>query len=291
MEKNVKRIIRDVPQHWVGDGFPVRSLFSYADGSQYDPFLLLDYAGPHRFDATTAKRGVGEHPHRGFETVTVVYQGELEHRDSSGSHGTIGPGDVQWMTAASGVVHEEFHSERFAREGGTLEMIQLWVNLPAKDKLSPPGYQGLLDADIPRVALTSGTMRVIAGEFQGTQGAAKTFTPINLWDLQLEQSQQIDLKLPKDHTSLIVVQSGTVGINGTAVGAVEVAELGRAGTEVQLESQMPSRLLLLTGQPIAEPIVGSGPFVMNFHEEITAAIRDYQTGRMGRLSIEEPRNM
>lgn len=209
----------------------------------------------------------------------------LEHRDSSGSHGTIGPGDVQWMTAASGVVHEEFHSERFAREGGTLEMVQLWVNLPAKDKISPPRYQGWLDADIPRVSLTSGTMRVIAGKFQGIRGAAKTFTPVNVWDLQLEQSQQTDLKLAEDHTSLIIVQSGNVRINGTAVGAVEVAELGRCGAAVRLESQMPSRLLVLTGEPIAELIVGRGPFVMNLHEEIIEAIGDYQTGRMESVPV------
>jgi len=165
----------------------VRSLFSYNEGNAFDPFLLLDYAGPHQFATAEATRGVGEHPHRGFETVTIVYQGELEHRDSSGSHGSIGPGDVQWMTAAAGIVHEEFHSERFSREGGTLEMVQLWVNLPAKDKMSPPHYQSLLDSQIPQVPLPDGAglVRVIAGEFQGTRGPAKTFTPIKVWDVQL----------------------------------------------------------------------------------------------------------
>lgn len=143
MTKKIKKIIRDVPQHWVGDGFPVRSLFTYANGNEFDPFLLLDYAGPQDFGPGVAKRGVGEHPHRGFETVTILYQGELEHRDSSGSHGTIGAGDVQWMTAASGIVHEEFHSEGFVKAGGTLEMVQLWVNLPAEAKKSPPKYQDL----------------------------------------------------------------------------------------------------------------------------------------------------
>lgn len=283
--KSVRRIIRDLPQHWVGDGFPVRSLFSYSNGNQFDPFLLLDYAGPHRFAPADTTRGVGEHPHRGFETVTIVYQGELEHRDSSGSHGTIGPGDVQWMTAASGVVHEEFHTERFTRDGGTLEMVQLWVNLPARDKMSPPRYQGLLDAEIPRVSLPgdAGTVRVIAGDCQGASGAAKTFTPINLWDVQLSGVGEAAFKLPEGHTALFVVQSGEIHINGVAVKAVELAELDRASTDVQVASQTPSRLLILTGEPIREPVVGQGPFVMTTVDEIRQAVRDYQNGRMGHL--------
>jgi redox-sensitive bicupin YhaK (pirin superfamily) len=284
--KQLRRIIRNVPQHWVGDGFPVRSLFSYGGGNAFDPFLLLDYAGPHAFEPASAPRGVGEHPHRGFETVTIVYRGELEHRDSSGSHGTIGAGDVQWMTAASGVVHEEFHSERFAREGGTLEMVQLWVNLPARDKRAAPGYQGLLDADIPRVTLAdgSGTVRVIAGDFQGTPGAATTFTPINVWDITLDASRSVELPLPEGHTSLIVVQSGSVRLDGTRVSAVEVAELSREGRLVPLLAESPTRLLVLTGAPIGEPIAGHGPFVMNTPDEIQQAIQDYRAGRLGRLS-------
>jgi redox-sensitive bicupin YhaK (pirin superfamily) len=283
--KTIRRIVRDIPQHWVGDGFPVRSLFSYAEGNQFDPFLLLDYAGPHRFAPSEAPRGVGEHPHRGFETVTIVYQGELEHRDSSGSHGKIGTGDVQWMTAARGVVHEEFHSERFTRDGGTLEMVQLWVNLPAKDKLSSPRYQSLLDADIPRIALpnAAGTVRAIAGDFQGTHGPAKTVTPINVWDIQLAASAIADLNLPDGHTAIVVVQSGVLRANGTPLKAVELALLDRAGTQLRLEADEPSRALLLTGEPIGEPIVGQGPFVMNRREEIQQAIRDYQAGRMGHL--------
>lgn len=289
--KTIRRIIRDVPQHWVGDGFPVRSLFSYASGNAFDPFLLLDYAGPHSFPSAQSTRGVGEHPHRGFETVTIVYQGELEHRDSSGSQGTIGAGDVQWMTAASGVVHEEFHSERFTRNGGTLEMVQLWVNLPAKDKMSPPRYQSLFDADIPRVALSdgAGTVRVIAGEFQGTKGPARTFTPVNVWDVEIAasreaESREVELALPQGHTSLIAVQSGAVQINGTPVEAVELAELDRAGSQVRIKTEASARLLVLTGKPIGEPVVGQGPFVMNTREEITRAIQDYQNGQMGRLS-------
>lgn len=284
--KAIRHIIRDIPQHWVGDGFPVRSLFSYQDGNAFDPFLLLDYAGPHQFAPAGATRGVGEHPHRGFETVTIVYQGELEHRDSSGSHGTIGPGDVQWMTAASGVVHEEFHSERFTRDGGTLEMVQLWVNLPARDKLSPPRYQGLLDADIPRVSFAdgAGTARIIAGSLQGANGPAKTVTPINVWDVQLVESGATELQLPAGHTALVVVQSGNVQINETPLSAVELAVLDGAGTEVRLKAETPARVLVLTGAPIGEPVVGQGPFVMNTRDEIRQAIQDYQAGRMGRLA-------
>jgi quercetin 2,3-dioxygenase len=284
--KSIRRIIRDVPQHWVGDGFPVRTLFSYREAADFDPFLLLDYAGPHKFAPAEAPRGVGEHPHRGFETVTIVFQGELEHRDSSGSHGTIGPGDVQWMTAAGGVVHEEFHSERFAREGGTLEMIQLWVNLPAKEKLSRPGYQGILAAQIPRVALPNeaGTARVIAGELLATRGPASTFTPINLWDVQLAAHGKVDLEVPSGHTGLLVLQSGDVQVNDSRLAAFELALFDREGKSVRLAAEAPARLLLLTGQPLNEPVVGQGPFVMNTSEQIRTAIADYQAGRMGRLA-------
>ena len=284
--KKVHRVLRDIPQHWVGDGFPVRSLLSYAGGNQFDPFLLLDYAGPHDFGPTAAKRGVGEHPHRGFETVTIVYQGELEHRDSSGSHGSIGPGDVQWMTAASGVVHEEFHSGRLASEGGTLEMVQLWVNLPAGDKMSEPRYQGLLDADIPHVPLPdgTGTVRVIAGEFQGTQGAATTFTCLNVWDLQIDAPAELHLDLPRGHTALLVVQSGVVRVGDTPARAVELVELEREGSRIRLDAEVPTRILVLTGDPIGEPVVGQGPFVMNTREEIAQAIADFRDGRMGRLA-------
>ncbi len=282
----LRQIIRDVPAHWVGDGFPVRSLFSYAGGNLFDPFLLLDYAGPHTFAPAEAHRGVGEHPHRGFETVTIVYQGELEHRDSSGSRGTIGAGDVQWMTAASGVVHDEFHSERFTREGGTLEMIQLWVNLPAKAKMSLPRYQSLLNADILSHELQEGTgkVRVIAGNFQGTPGAAQTVTPINVWDVQLNGSKVWNFSFPEGHTALVVVQSGDVRINGEQVNATGAAVLDRTGCRVNVESSTNARMLVLTGEPIGEPVVGQGPFVMNTRDEIREAIDDFQAGLMGRLS-------
>jgi redox-sensitive bicupin YhaK (pirin superfamily) len=284
--KPLREIIRDVPAHWVGDGFPVRSLFNYAGGNLFDPFLLLDYAGPHTFAPAEAHRGVGEHPHRGFETVTIVYQGELEHRDSSGSLGTIGAGDVQWMTAASGVVHDEFHSDRFTREGGTLEMIQLWVNLPAKAKMSPPRYQSLLNAEIPSVELQEGAgkVRVIAGNCQGTPGAARTVTSINVWDVQLTGKAVWDCDFPEGQTALVVVQFGDVRINGSQVKASELAVLDRTGGHVRIESATNARMLALTGEPIGEPVVGQGPFVMNTREEIREAINDFQAGQMGRLS-------
>lgn len=281
--KSIQRIIRNVAPHWVGDGFPVRSLFSYGEGNAFDPFLLLDYAGPHAFAPAVTHRGVGEHPHRGFETVTIVYQGEVAHRDSSGSQGTIGPGDVQWMTAASGVVHEEYHSPRFTREGGTLEMVQLWVNLPARVKMSAPRYQGIVAAEIPEVALEGGAARIIAGEFQGTSGPAKTFTPINVWDIRIDRPANVELALPEGHTALLVAQAGPAVVNGSPLTAGELMALDRAGTRVVLQTEGPARLLILTGEPIGEEVVGRGPFVMNTREEISQAIRDYQEGRMGHL--------
>jgi len=280
--KTIRQVLKNVPQHWVGDGFPVRSLLSYANGNRFDPFLLLDYAGPYRFEPVEAKRGVGEHPHRGFETVTIVYQGELEHRDSSGSRGTIGPGDVQWMTAASGVVHEEFHSQRFSRDGGTLEMIQLWVNLPAEQKMSPPRYQALLDADIPRVPLDNdaGVVRVIAGDFRDTQGAANTVTSMNVWDVAINEPTPVQLTVPEGHTAIVVVQAGSTTINQAPAHAVSLVEFDRAGTAIRIDAQPPTRLLVLSGEPIA----GQGPFVMNTPKQIRQAIDDYQHGRMGQLA-------
>lgn len=283
--KKIERIIRNVPQHWVGDGFPVRSLFSYSEGNRFDPFLLLDYAGPYQFAPGEAKRGVGEHPHRGFETVTIQYQGELEHRDSSGSHGTIGAGDVQWMTAASGVVHDEFHSRNFTEHGGILEMVQLWVNLPAKAKKSPPKYQDLRNAQFPRVSFpdNGGVARVIAGELFGDKGPASTFTPINIWDLELNAGGLVSLQIPVGHTSLLIVQKGELTVGGESTKAVELTLFERQGEIIEIRPETESRVLFLSGAPINEPVIGHGPFVMNSREEILEAIRDFQVGRMGRL--------
>lgn len=272
--------------HWVGDGFPVRTLFSYDSlGEHISPFLLLDFAGPQDFPPTTEKRGVGEHPHRGFETVTIVYRGELEHRDSTGAGGLIGPGDVQWMTAAAGIFHEEFHSEAFARSGGTLEMVQLWVNLPARDKMSAPRYQTILDRSIPAIALTGGgTLRLIAGAFEGHKGPAQTFTPIDVWDLQLKRERPITLPLVAGRTTLLVVLQGTVQVNESQlVREAQTVLFDRLGNEILLEANNEARVMLLSGEALNEPIVGYGPFVMNNETEIRQAVADFQGGQFGRM--------
>jgi redox-sensitive bicupin YhaK (pirin superfamily) len=266
----------------------VRSIFSYHDrGAELSPFLLLDYAGPATFSPTQARRGVGEPPHRGFETVTIVYSGEVEHRDSTGGGGLIGPGDVQWMTAAGGIVHEEFHGTEFAAQGGLFEVIQLWVNLPAKDKMSEPGYQPITNADIPRVELAAGagSVRVIAGRFGGTDGPAHTFTPINLWDVRLNAGKRAEFEVTEGHTTGLFVLRGRIRLGtGETVGEAQIAVLEREGRRVVVEAEEDTVLLLLNGEPIAEPVVGYGPFVMNTEKEIRQAITDYQSGRMGRIA-------
>jgi len=275
------------PRHWVGDGFPVSSLFSYnSHGTRISPFLLLDHAGPMNFAPAQQPRGVGEHPHRGFETVTIVYSGEVEHRDSSGGGGRIGPGDVQWMTAGSGIVHDEFHSEAFTRAGGRLEMVQLWVNLPAEHKMTDPAYQSLVWADIPRIDLPegAGSVRVIAGEFDGQRGPARTHTPMQVWDLRLDRNQSTDLDLPDGWNTILVVLHGTVEVNGSSIGRDgQWMLLDRSGQRITVEANNDAVLLLLSGEPIDEPIVGHGPFVMNRPEQIHEAIRDFNSGRFGRL--------
>jgi len=275
--------------HWVGDGFPVRSLLSYdrMGANNISPFLLLDYAGPAQFQPGTHRRGVGQHPHRGFETVTLVLQGELEHQDSTGSGGLIGEGDVQWMTAGAGIVHEEFHSRDFTERGGVLEMVQLWVNLPARAKDVPAAYQTLLNRDIPAVSLGDyvGSLRVIAGDYQGHTGPAKTHTAMNVWDLKLEPGADVALSVPEGHTTIVVVLKGTVQSNGTEVlREAEVACFERQGQHLQLESNNDARLLVLTGEPINESVVGHGPFVMNSDAEIHQAIADFQNGKFGMLN-------
>jgi len=275
--------------HWVGDGFPVRSLFSYdrMGAEHISPFLLLDHAGPHSFKPAKRPRGVGQHPHRGFETVTLVYEGELEHRDFTGSGGRIGKGDVQWMTAGAGIIHEEFHSGAFTERGGKLEMVQLWVNLPARDKDAPAAYQTLLDADIPSVPLDdeAGRVRVVAGDFLGHKGPVSTFAPINMWDVRLATGRDAVLPVPDGHTTLLVVLEGTVLVNGeTVVCAEAVVCFERHGHELHLEANSDAKLLLLSGEPIEEPVVGHGPFVMNSVEEIHQSFADFQRGKYGALN-------
>lgn len=281
--------LHDAPRpHWVGDGFPVRSMFSpQTHGRAIDPFILLDYAQPYEFAPAKKKRGVGVHPHRGFETVTIVYEGEVDHRDSTGNGGHIGPGDVQWMTAASGILHEEFHSKAFTERGGRMEMVQLWVNLPAKDKMSPPGYQTLLDAQIPAVELADGAgkVRVIAGDYAGAKGPARTFTPINIWDVRLNAGNKAEFALAEGHTLMLLVQSGTVLLNGEHIARdSQLALFARDGGAITVEANGEAKLLLLSGEPINEPVVQYGPFVMNTEGEIRQAILDFNAGKFGDIS-------
>ncbi len=275
-------------QHMVGDGFPVRNMIPGAGiDEQLSPFLLLDYLGPEQFPPTDRQLGVGEHPHRGFETVTIMYHGKVAHRDSTGSGGVIGPGDVQWMTAASGIVHEELHEQEFAKQGGLLEGIQLWVNLPKAHKMSAPRYQTLVNDDIPSVDLDGGAgrIRVIAGEFRGVMGPAKTFSPVHLYDLRLNAGHRLDLSLPEGFNSSLFVLHGKVMVNGSQpVQAVEIARFGQGGERVTLDATEDATILVLSGKPIAEPVARYGPFVMNTRDEIIQAVQDYQAGKMGHLS-------
>lgn len=285
--KQITGVYTAPSQHWVGNGFPVRSLFSYqTHGEQLSPFLLLDYAGPHSFPAGSGKRGVGEHPHRGFETVTVVYSGEVEHRDSTGKGGVIGPGDVQWMTAGAGILHEEFHSAEFTRTGGELKMIQLWVNLPAKDKMAAPGYQSITADLIPRVALpdNAGHVRVIAGDYADVSGPARTFSPLNVWDMQLTQGHDVSLRQPAGWSTALVVLEGEISVNG-AENAREgqLVVLSQQGETLHLSATDDAKVLLLAGEPLGEPIVGYGPFVMNSKTQIAEAVRDFNSGRFGQI--------
>jgi redox-sensitive bicupin YhaK (pirin superfamily) len=286
MIKPIQGVHRTTDSHWVGNGFPVRTIFSYqSHGADISPFLLLDYAGPAEFSPSKTPRGVGEHPHRGFETVTIVYQGEVEHRDSGGNAGRIGPGDVQWMTAASGIVHEEMHSRDFLAKGGAFEVVQLWVNLPKRFKMAPAGYQTLVNAEIPIVELANGagSARVIAGQYQGARGPARTFTPVNLWDLRLRGGSTVDLTVPEGDTTALFVLKGHVTVNGDSGSGqdardAELVTFERHGEEIRIAAKTDATVLLLSGEPIDEPIVGYGPFVMNSREEIEQAITDLRRG-------------
>lgn len=285
--KAIESIIKASAAHWVGDGFHVHSLFSYHhQAARMSPFLMLDYAAPKVFPADGRKRGVGVHPHRGFETVTIVYQGEVSHRDSTGQGGVIGPGDVQWMTAGAGILHEEFHSEAFSQRGGVMQMVQLWVNLPREHKMTRPAYQAISNARIPRISLDNdaGTLRPIAGDVDGQRGPATTRTPMQIWDLRLNPGTSCQLELSPGWTSALVVLEGAVSVNGSPpVNAASMALLEREKKALNLHTLAPSLLLLLSGEPIDEPIVGHGPFVMNSQAEIMQAFVDLEQGRFGRL--------
>ena len=273
-------------QHWVGDGFPVRTLFSYQSmGELLSPFLMLDYASPTRFLPATTAKGVGPHPHRGFETVTIVYEGELAHKDSAGNSGTIGLGDVQWMTAGAGILHEEMHSAKFTQQGGMLSMAQLWVNLPANQKMTPPAYQAIEAERIPCIQFENdqGTARLIAGNHAGLSGPAKTYTAMQVWDLQIKKGAVMSLPAANDWSTALAILHGQVKTDKGFAGDGSLIAYSQAGSGIELVASEDTHALFLSGEPIREPIVGYGPFVMNTKAEIAQAIDDFNGGQFGRL--------
>jgi len=281
--KNVLRIYRQPEGHWVGDGFPVHSVLDYQRHPELSPFLLLDHAGPFDFPPAAKPRGVGWHPHRGFETVTVVLDGEVDHEDTAGNGGRIGTGDVQWMTAGSGLLHKEMHSEAFTRRGGRFHALQLWVNLPAKSKMTPPRYQTLSKEGIPSVALPGSSVRVIAGEFRGVKGPAQTFTPVNLLEARVRAGQQLRLDLREGFSAGLYIVEGKTTVNGEAANAGELVVLEREGDGIVIDAATDAVVFVMNGAPIDEPVVGSGPFVMNSTREIQQAYADFHAGRLGKI--------
>ncbi|HDR1345749.1 TPA: pirin family protein [Pasteurella multocida] len=287
--RTINQIYSAPRKHWVGDGFYVSPLFSHMANDKFtSPFLMLDYAMPQKFAPNEADpRGVGAHPHAGFETVTIALQGEVEHRDSTGNGGVIGTGDVQWMTAGRGIVHQEFHSERFSREGGMFEMLQFWVNLPAKDKNTPAAYQALATADIPVVDLAdnAGKVRVIAGDFNSNKGAARTFTELNMWEIDLNTNGKAEFNLPASHNLMLVALRGNLLINGEKVARpTELVTFNMEGGAIELQAGDEAvKLVLLSGVPIDEPIAAHGPFVMNSREELIEKFNAFNRGEFGDL--------
>lgn len=281
------RAIGSSSRQRVGDGFEIRRPMPGREIEIVNPFLVLDHSGPTTVEPSNVPKGVDEHPHRGFETVTVLIQGEVEHRDSAGNSGLLKAGDVQWMTAAAGIVHEEKHGKEFTRRGGTLELVQLWVNLPAAHKSDAPGYQDIRSDDIPVVPLEGGGfLRVIAGEYAGTRGAARTHTPITLFDIKLDAGSELELELTDGHTAGLYALLGEVRLNDSDnLRESELAEFSTEGNRIRISATADSRLLLIGGKPIEEPIVSYGPFVMNTEEEIRQAFADYRSGKMGSLDI------
>jgi redox-sensitive bicupin YhaK (pirin superfamily) len=282
--KKVISIHRQRAGHWVGDGFPVHTVFHYQEQPDLSPFLLLDHAGPHDFSPSAKERGVDWHPHRGFETVTAVYEGEVDHHDTAGHGGRIRAGDVQWMTAGSGLLHKEFHSPEFTRSGGRFEVLQLWVNLPRTSKMTSPSYQTLTADKIPAVALpeSGGRVRVIAGEFDGATGPAQTFSPVSLLDVRIATGKRVTLDFKDGYTAALYVLHGEVLINGDEVArATELVVLDRKGTDVTLDARSDAAVFVMSGRPLDEPIAGYGPFVMNTRQEIQQAFADFHQGRLG----------
>ena len=284
--KKLKFAYRADRKHWVGNGFHVHGML-HPGAEIYpfiSPFILLDYASPRQFEKALTPRGVGEHPHRGFETVTLAYQGEVAHRDSSGGGGIIKPGDVQWMTAGSGVVHDEFHSDDFTQKGGIFEMIQLWVNLPAEFKMTPPKYQSIKSTKIPDLKIgNSGKLRVIAGSYKDQKGPSSTFTPINLYDIETVDEENLSLEFSAGTNTIILIMNGQLTLEKQLYQDKSILIFEPTGEIIDLKTSKDFKGLILNGQPINEPIAAHGPFVMNTREEIIQAMHDYQNGKMGHL--------
>ena len=282
--RTLEAIYRSTEFHWVGDGFYVSTYFPSANLSseRMSPFLLMDYGPSLDFSPLErGKRGVGWHPHRGFETVTLAWEGAVAHRDNAGNRGVIGPGDVQWMTAAAGIFHEEYHEEKFTRKGGRMHMMQLWVNLPKQSKWAPPGYQPIPSAKIPVVDVEGGTVRVIAGSFAGTDGPARTFSPVTMLDANLKAGTTLTIPLPMTYNAFVVVAEGSVRISDTKANTGELVVFNNDGSRIELTAEDDAHLIVLSGEPIDEPIVQYGPFVMNTVEEIRQAISDVNRGKFG----------
>lgn len=284
--KQVAAILNPPAPHMVGDGFRVHNFFPSGHKLEMSPFYLLDYNAKIEFSPRNEPRGVGVHPHRGFETVTIAYQGAVAHHDSAGNSGIIYPGDVQWMTAASGILHKEYHEEEFSKKGGLFQMVQLWVNLPAKDKMSPPKYQGIKQNEIEQFTLpdNSGIIEIIAGKYQDKKGNANTFSPIEMYNARLNSGGKANFNFAANYNTGIVVIEGKVKINETEIVDVnQFIHFKNEGEEIKIEALTQSVLLILSGEPINEPIAAYGPFLMNKPEEIQQAIADYNNGKFGYL--------
>lgn len=287
-KRNIERIIKPPPPHFVGDGFRVHNFIPHGGQlpmARMSPLIMLDYNSKYEFTATQRPRGVGVHPHRGFETVTIAYKGRVAHHDSAGGGGVIGEGDVQWMTAASGVLHKEYHEESFSRAGGDFQMVQLWVNLPAKDKMSAPKYQAVTKAQIPQYLLPDGKghVEVIAGAFAGVEGAATTFTPMDLLNLRLQAGGATVLSRPAAWNTAVLVIEGAVKVNDQAVPTDHFVLMANDGTDFTVEATEDAVVLVMSGEPINEPIVAHGPFVMNTIQQIHEAMADVAAGKFGEL--------
>lgn len=289
MEANVKRVsavLNPPAPHMVGDGFRVHNFFPSGYRLDMSPFYLLDYNAKINFSARNEPRGVGVHPHRGFETVTIAYHGAVAHHDSAGNSGVIYPGDVQWMSAASGILHKEYHEAEFSKKGGDFQMVQLWVNLPAKDKMTSPKYQGIKHADLAKYNLPEhgGTIEVIAGTYQDTKGSVSTHSPINVFNARLNKGGKAIFSFPAAHNTGFVVIEGSVKVNGTETAVTnQFVQFKNEGEQFEIEAAEDSVILILSGEPIHEPIAQYGPFLMNTNEEIQEAIKDYNEGRFGYL--------